>query len=156
MQVVQSSNPIYCTLSDLMVIYIRHDMKTLSALLALCDGNPSFRRSLIDFPHKVSKTERSCCCYILLTHLGLESHICVMKNSPHFPSDAYMRRKSLYFSYRSRGRPTKQCQAKMSFNRVAGMMTSSNQNIFCVTGPLWGESTGDQWIPVTIDSNAEL
>ena len=49
-----------------------------------------------------------------LTHLGLVSHICVMKNSPHFPSDAYMRRKSLYFSYRSRGRPTKQCQAKMS------------------------------------------
>ena len=43
------------------------------------------------------------------------SHICVMKNSPHFPSDACMRRKSLYFSYRSRGRPTKQCQAKMSF-----------------------------------------
>ena len=26
-----------------------------------------------------------------------------MKNSPHFTSDAYMRRKSLYFSYRSRG-----------------------------------------------------
>ena len=36
-----------------------------------------------------------------------------MKNSSHFPSDAYMRCKSLYFSYRSRGRPTKQCQAKM-------------------------------------------
>ena len=51
---------------------------------------------------------------ILLTHLGLVSHICVMKNSPHFPSDAYMGRKYLYFSYKSRGRPTKQCQAKMS------------------------------------------
>ena len=25
-----------------------------------------------------------------LTHLGLVSHICVMKNSPHFPSDAYI------------------------------------------------------------------
>ena len=49
-----------------------------------------------------------------LTHLGLVSHICVMKNSPHFPSDAYMRHKSLYFSYRFRGRPTKQCQAKMN------------------------------------------
>ena len=35
------------------------------------------------------------------------SHICVMKKSPHFPSDAYMHRKSLYFSYRPRGRPTK-------------------------------------------------
>ena len=31
------------------------------------------------------------------------SHICVMKNSPYFPSDAYMRCKSPFFSYRSRG-----------------------------------------------------
>ena len=53
-------------------------------------------------------------CNLHLTHLGLVSHICVTKYSPHFPSDAYMRRKFLYFSYRSRGRPTKQCQAKMS------------------------------------------
>ena len=44
------------------------------------------------------------------------SHICVTKNSSHFHSDAYMRGKSLYFSYKPRGRPTKQCQAKMSFN----------------------------------------
>ena len=51
----------------------------------------------------------------ILTHLGLVSHICIMKNSPHFPSDAYMRPKSLYFSYRSRGWPTKQCQAKIFF-----------------------------------------
>ena len=27
------------------------------------------------------------------------------------------------------------------------MMTSSNRNNFRVTGPLWGESTGDRWIP---------
>ena len=27
------------------------------------------------------------------------------------------------------------------------VMTSSNGNGFHVTGPLWGESTGDQWIP---------
>ena len=27
------------------------------------------------------------------------------------------------------------------------MMTSSNWNIFHVTGPLWGEFTGDRWIP---------
>ena len=36
------------------------------------------------------------------------------------------------------------------------MMTSSNGNIFRVTGPLWGESTGDRWIPLTKASNAEL
>ena len=36
------------------------------------------------------------------------------------------------------------------------MVTSSNGNIFCVTGPLWGESTGHRWIPLTKVSDAEL
>ena len=27
------------------------------------------------------------------------------------------------------------------------MMSSSNGNIFCVTGPLWGKSNGHRWIP---------
>ena len=31
-----------------------------------------------------------------------------------------------------------------------------NGNIFRVTGPLWGEFTGDRWIPLTKASNAEL
>ena len=35
-------------------------------------------------------------------------------------------------------------------------MTSSNGNIFRVTGPLCGESTGDRWIPHIKTSNAEL
>ena len=36
------------------------------------------------------------------------------------------------------------------------MMTSSNGNIFRVTGPFWGESTGHRWIPLTNASDAEL
>ena len=32
----------------------------------------------------------------------------------------------------------------------------SNGNIFRVTGPLWGESTGHRWIPLTKSSDAEL
>ena len=36
------------------------------------------------------------------------------------------------------------------------MMTSSSENIFRVTGPLWGEFTGHRWIPLTKASNAEL
>ena len=36
------------------------------------------------------------------------------------------------------------------------MMTSSNGNIFRVTGPLWGEFTGNRWIPLTKASDAEL
>ena len=37
-----------------------------------------------------------------------------------------------------------------------GMMTSSNGNIFRVSGPLVGEFTGHQWIPLTKASDAEL
>ena len=36
------------------------------------------------------------------------------------------------------------------------MMTSSNGNIFSVTGPLCGEFTGHRWIPLTKASDAEL
>ena len=36
------------------------------------------------------------------------------------------------------------------------MMTSSNGNIFRVTGPLWGESTGHRFIPITKASRAEF
>ena len=36
------------------------------------------------------------------------------------------------------------------------MMTSSNRKIFHVIGPLWGESTGHRWIPLTKASDAEL
>ena len=36
------------------------------------------------------------------------------------------------------------------------MMTSSNGSIFHITGPLWGESTGQGWIPLTKASDAEL
>ena len=35
-------------------------------------------------------------------------------------------------------------------------MTSLNENIFCITGPLWGKSTGCQWIPLTKASDAKL
>ena len=36
------------------------------------------------------------------------------------------------------------------------MMTSSNGNIFRVTGPLYGEFTGPRWIPLTKASDAQL
>ena len=36
------------------------------------------------------------------------------------------------------------------------MMTSSNGNIFRVTGPLCGEFTGHRWIPLTKASDTEL
>ena len=36
------------------------------------------------------------------------------------------------------------------------MMTASNGNIFCVTGPLWGDFTSHRWIPLTKAYDAEL
>ena len=36
------------------------------------------------------------------------------------------------------------------------MMTSSNGNVFRVTGHLCGEFTGDRWIPLTEASDVEL
>ena len=39
---------------------------------------------------------------------------------------------------------------------IYSMMTSSNGNIFRVTGPLCGEFTGHRWIPLTKNSDAEL
>ena len=41
------------------------------------------------------------------------------------------------------------------FDYVIMIMTSSNDKIFRVTGPLWGESTGDRWITLTKASDAE-
>ena len=41
-------------------------------------------------------------------------------------------------------------------NFIIFMMTSSNGNIFRVTGPLCEEFTGHQWIPRTKASDAEL
>ena len=35
-------------------------------------------------------------------------------------------------------------------------MTSSNWKISRVTGPLWGESPGDRWIPQAKATDAEL
>ena len=40
--------------------------------------------------------------------------------------------------------------------RSSPMMTSSNGNIFRVTGPLRGEPTGHRWIPLTKASDAEI
>ena len=44
----------------------------------------------------------------------------------------------------------------ISFQLVMCMMTLSNGNIFHLTGPLCGEFTAHQWIPLTKASDAEL
>ena len=39
---------------------------------------------------------------------------------------------------------------------IGKMMTSSNANIFFVTGPWWGKSIGHRWIPLTKASDTEV
>ena len=39
---------------------------------------------------------------------------------------------------------------------IKSMMTSTNRSIFHVTGPFWGESTGDWWFPLTKASDTKL
>ena len=46
------------------------------------------------------------------------------------------------------------CKCRITVYNI--MMTSSNGNIFRVTGPLCGESTGHRWIHLTKASDAEL
>ena len=41
-------------------------------------------------------------------------------------------------------------------NAICYMMMSSNGNIFCVTGPVWGEFIGHRWITLTKASDAEF
>ena len=47
------------------------------------------------------------------------------------------------------------CKYDITFRGTTSMM-SSNGNIFHVTGPLWEESTGDRWFPLTKASDVEL
>ena len=56
--------------------------------------------------------------------------------------------------------PTKGPSSGMGFHVMMSswitvMMTSSNVNISRVTGPLWGESIGHRWIPLTKASDTE-
>ena len=52
--------------------------------------------------------------------------------------------------------PLPRARFKWNMANNADMMTSSNGNIFHVTGPLCGDFTGDRWIPLTKASDAKL
>ena len=57
----------------------------------------------------------------------------------------------MYLSYMVRQQSASVISMTLYYNR-----TSLNGNIFRVTGPLWGEFTGDGWIPLTKASDTEL
>ena len=63
-----------------------------------------------------------------------------------------------FFKYLSNmGVPTKKAPTARNCNNTAQYnitMTSSNGNIFCITGPVCGKFTGHGWIPTTKSSDA--
>ena len=52
--------------------------------------------------------------------------------------------------------PAASDQSTESVSEMKTTMTSSNGNIYRVTGPLCGEFTGNRWIPLTKASDAGL
>ena len=62
----------------------------------------------------------------------------------------------LVFSIASAATAAKSAASTLFVQLYKIMMTSSNGNIFCVTGHLCGEFTGPLWIPHTKASDAEL
>ena len=50
---------------------------------------------------------------------------------------------------------SKKAQSEASGSTLCTMMTSSNGNIYSVTGPLWGKFTNHRWIPLTNASDKE-
>ena len=52
--------------------------------------------------------------------------------------------------------PNGSCFACISSQKLLNMMTSSNGDIFRITGHLRGKFTGHRWIPCTKASDAEL
>ena len=86
--------------------------------------------------------------YLVLTGILWDAHCedCVIK-APRLYVTSIQRRNYLYAKTRMR---------TPWWQKMIDMMTSSNENIFHVTGPLWMESTGHRWIPLTKASDAEL
>ena len=56
----------------------------------------------------------------------------------------------------SRVKPGCKITSDIDLRPIPGMMTSWHGHAFRVTGPLWGESTDDRWIPSQRASNAEF
>ena len=159
----------------------RHGIEMLSALLALCEGNPSVTAG---FPsHKLN--------IILLTQKASNAELCyfdgrlnkVCEQTDESPVTwdvmTLMWRHCKYINSRAQEDvfsflmantfvsviirpditryPILQGTTSAAITMTEHtMVTSSNGNIFRVTGPLWGESAGDRWIPLTEASEAEL
>ena len=84
---------------------------------------------------------------IYVTSSGIGCHRCTPNIAPSLHDQYYVFGRKL---------PQPSSSSVRTAFRDVQTMTSSNGNIFRVTGPLCGELTGDRWIPLTKASDAEL
>ena len=120
----------------------RHQMETFSALLVICAGNSPVPD---EFPTQRPVTRSFDVFFDLLLTKRLS------KQSWGWWLETLSRP-----LWRHRNEGPLQAQRWYSIIISCNMMTSSNGNIFRVTGHLCGEFTGPRWIPHTKASDAEL
>ena len=120
--------------------------------------------SLVDSPHKgpVMQTVFPCAFFsgctaylrfcFLHAKLDLSGQQCRYLDPYMLISNIFHQKKiqSLVNTLDNAGQNHKKSRLKL------GMTPPTNGNIFCVIGPLRGESTGERWIPLTKASDMEL
>ena len=139
-------------------------METSSALLTLCEGNhrspvDSFHKGqwrralmfLLSAPEQLSKQSRRR--WFMTPSRSLWRH------NSHTPTVQHLY--TFYLPKRPYSLRSRMLQRKINehiedLTVNSTMMTSSNGNIFRVTGHLCGEFTGPRWIPHTKASDGEL
>ena len=113
-----------------------------------------FRSHIYTFPTRVRNTLQTIC--FLKPFLVSLNSLCWSK----LLERARLTRQTLLLRSQKSSWPdfstTSLCLYDRVDENITGIMTSSNGNIFRVTGPLWEESTGHRWIPFTKASDAEL
>ena len=88
--------------------------------------------------------------------IDLDMCWCIMFEISRFPWPIPQRERSVPTASTLAGlSPCNACKHVLPYT-MSPMVTSSNGNIFLRYWPLWGEFTGDRWIPLTKASDAEL
>ena len=148
----------------------RHQMEPFSALLALCAGNSPVP---VTSPHKDqwrgALVFSLICAWIndwvnnreaddLRRHRGhYDVNVMIDPNRSHICIPVAAVELSWYVSNCDPVKSDKYVYNSMITSpSIVCMMTSSNGNIFRVTGPLCGEFTGHRWIPLAKASDTEL
>ena len=153
----------------------RHNTETLSALLALCEANPSVTNR---FPAQRASNAGFLWCFLwcyakqalqqtrwfempwcpLLRHRSGQTGYC---RKPYILQSSVLQCVLLFTSVTAAIRSFTKVLCCFAHQQMGCktwdiMMTSSNGSIFRVTGHLCGEFTGPRWIPHTKASDAEL